>query len=275
MRAFLAAAAAIALTTASLPAHAEEKPLWEFGLGAGILAFRDYRGSDTTHAYPVVVPYFIYRGKALQADKDGIKGKLFNQVRLEFAVSVNATTPVRDNAARDGMPQLRPTIELGPSLNVHVWRSDNERLKLDVRMPVRAAFTIEGSPRAIGYFFTPNVNLDIKDVAGLPGWNLGLLTGPLFATRRYDDYYYTVAPQYATPNRPAYQASAGYAGSQVLTSLSKRYPSFWMGAYVRYDTLAGATFESSPLVKSRGYWSAGIGIAWMISHSARVVEVPD
>jgi len=60
-----------------------------------------------------------------------------------------------------------------------------------------------------------------------------------------------------------------------LASLSKRFPSYWTGAYVRYDTLAGATFESSPLVKSRGYWSAGIGIAWLISHSSRVVEVPD
>jgi outer membrane scaffolding protein for murein synthesis (MipA/OmpV family) len=265
----------IAATVLSYPVHAEEKPLWELGLGVGALAFRDYRGADTTHVYPVAVPYFIYRGKVLQADKEGIKGKLFNQVRLEFNVSVTATTPVRGNAARQGMPDLRPTIELGPSLNVHVWRSADERVKFDVRMPVRAAFTIQSSPRAIGYFFSPNVNMDVKDVPGLPGWNLGMLTGPLFATSRYNEYYYTVAPQYATADRPAYRASAGYAGSQVLASLSKRFPSYWTGAYVRYDTLAGATFESSPLVKSRGYWSAGIGIAWLITHSSRVVEVPD
>ncbi|MDB6090212.1 MAG: putative outer membrane protein [Gammaproteobacteria bacterium] len=271
----LAGAIALLAFAAPPPVRAEDKPLWEFGLGVGALAFRDYRGADTSHLYPVAVPYFIYRGRVLQADKEGIKGKLFNQPRLEFNVSVNATTPVHNNAARDGMPDLRPTIEIGPSLNVHVWRSANERVRFDVRMPVRAAFTVQAAPRSIGWFFTPNVNMDVRDVAGLPGWNLGLLTGPLFATSRFNEYYYTVAPQYATTDRPAYRASAGYAGAQVLASLSKRFPSYWVGAYGRYDSLSGATFEDSPLVKSRGYWSAGIGIAWMISHSSRLVPVPD
>jgi MipA family protein len=251
-----------------------ELPLWELGLGIGAVGFRDYRGSDTTHAYPVPVPYFIYRGRYLQADRNGLKSKLFHQDRVELNISVNATSPVRNNSTRQGMPQLRPTVEIGPALDVHVWRSEHERVKLDVRLPVRAAFTI-GRPGAIGWFFTPNVNVDVRSPAGLHGWDLGLLTGPLFAARRYNDYYYTVAPQYATADRPAYRATGGYAGTQVLASLSKRYPKFWTGAYLRYDTLAGASFEGSPLVRSRSYWSGGIGIAWMIGHSARLVEVPE
>jgi MipA family protein len=271
----VALAGAATLIAATHPVSAEEKPLWELGLGVGAIAFRDYRGADTTHAYPVPVPYFIYRGKFLQADRDGLKTKLFNQDRVEINVSMNATTPVRSSATRQGMPDLRPTVEIGPSVDVHVWRSLDQRVKFDVRLPARAAFTIESSPRSIGWFVTPTLNLDVADAAGLTGWNLGLLTGPLFATRRYDDYYYTVAPQYTRQGRPAYQASGGYAGSQLLASLSKRFPSYWTGAYIRYDTLAGATFEDSPLVKSRGYWSAGIGIAWMIGHSSRVVEVPN
>jgi MipA family protein len=269
------AATLLAALAAPRAVSAEEKPLWEFGLGLGAIAFRDYRGADTTHAYPVPVPYFIYRGKYLQADRDGLKTKLFNQDRVEINVSMNATTPVRSSAAREGMPDLRPTVEVGPSVDVHVWRSLDQRVKFDVRLPVRAAFTIESSPRSIGWFFTPTLNLDVADAAGLRGWNLGLLTGPLFAPRRYNDYYYTVAPQYATPDRPAYQANGGYAGSQVLASLSKRFRRYWTGAYIRYDTLAGATFEDSPLVKSRDYWSAGIGFAWMIDQSSRLVEVPD
>ena len=275
-RVALAGAATLsAAFAASYPVSAEEKPLWELGLGVGAIAFRDYRGADTTHIYPVPVPYFIYRGKFLQADRDGLKGKLFHQDRFEINISLSATTPVRSSSIRQGMPDLRPTVEIGPSVDVHVWRSMDQRVKFDVRMPVRAAFTIESSPRSIGWFFAPTLNIDVADAAGLPGWNLGLLTGPLFAARRYDDYFYTVAPQYATQARPGYQASGGYAGSQLLASLSKRFPSYWTGAYVRYDTLAGATFEDSPLVKSRGYWSAGIGIAWMLSHSSRLVEVPD
>jgi MipA family protein len=261
------------------PAAAEsvptrELPLWELGLGLGAVAFRDYRGSDITHAYPVPVPYFVYRGQYLQADRSGLKTKLFNQDRVEFNFSLNATTPVRDNSARQGMPELRSTVEIGPSLQIHVWRSASQRVKLDVRLPVRAAFAV-GSPGYIGWFSNPNINVDIKDPAGLSGWHLGLLTGPLFAAQRYDAYYYSVAPQYATPDRPTYQATGGYAGSQVLAAVSKRYPKFWTGAFVRYDDLDGASFESSPLVKSHSYWSAGIGFAWIISRSARLVNVPD
>jgi len=261
------------------PAAAEsvptrELPLWELGLGLGAVAFRDYRGSDTTHAYPVPVPYFVYRGQYLQADRSGLKTKLFNQDRVEFNFSLNATTPVRDNSTRQGMPELRSTVEIGPSLQIHVWRSESQRVKLDVRLPVRAAFAV-GSPGYIGWFSNPNINVDIADPAGLRGWHLGMLTGPLFAASRYDAYYYSVAPQYATPDRPAYQATGGYAGSQVLAAVSKRYPKFWTGAYVRYDDLDGASFENSPLVKSHSYWSAGIGFAWIISHSDRLVKVPD
>src|SRR5262245_50224047 len=66
-----------------------ELPLWEAGLGIGAVSFRDYRGSDTTHAYPVPVPYFIYRGKFLQADRSGLKSKLLHQDRVELNISLN------------------------------------------------------------------------------------------------------------------------------------------------------------------------------------------
>jgi outer membrane scaffolding protein for murein synthesis (MipA/OmpV family) len=273
--ALAAAAALIAAASGLRTACAEEKPLWEFGLGVGTIVFRDYRGADTSHAYPLPVPYFVYRGKFLQADRNGVKGKLLDQDRIELNISMNGTTPVRNSSARHGMPDLKPTLEIGPSLDVHVWRSASERLKFDLRMPVRGAFTIQASPRAIGWFFAPHFNVDVTDIGGPRGWNLGVLAGPLFADRRYDAYFYTVASEFATANRPAYRAHGGYSGTQMLGSLSKRYPSFWTGAYVRYDTLAGASYESSPLVKRTGYWSAGVGIAWMIGQSSHLVETED
>jgi MipA family protein len=115
----------------------------------------------------------------------------------------------------------------------------------------------------------------VVDPFGYAGWNAGFLAGPLFADRRYHSYFYTVAPQYATASRPAYQATGGYAGAQALTALSKRFPHYWVGAYVRYDTLSGAAFADSPLVQRNSYWSAGIGIAWIIHTSSQMVEVPD
>jgi len=247
------------------------KPLWEFGLGAGVLAFNDYRGSNTSHAYPIPLPYFVYRGTILRSDESGLRGRLFNQDRVELSFSVNGTTPVRNDAVRRGMPDLRPTLELGPALDLHLWRSADERLKLNVRIPVREAFTIEASPRAIGAFAAPNVNLDVAQQRTPDGWKLGLLAGPLFALRSYDDYFYSVAPQYAGPGRPVFAARGGYAGTQALLSLTRRYPSFWIGGYVRHDTLAGASFADSPLVKTRDYWTMGFGVAWMISQSTRLV----
>ena len=256
-------------------ALAKEEPLYEFGLGIGAIAFDDYRGSDTAHGYPLPLPYVLYNGKFLKANRDGIRGTLFNQDRLELNLSFDATTPVRSDRERSGMPDLKSTVELGPSLDLHLMRSADARVKLDLRMPVRAAVTVEASPKIIGWTFTPRLALDIKSPLGFDGWNLGLLSGPLFADRRYHAYFYTVAPQYETASRPAYQASGGYAGTQFISALSKRFPKFWVGAYARYDTLAGAAFADSPLVQRKSYLSGGIGISWIISKSSQMVDVPD
>jgi len=258
-------------------AETPKKPLWEFGLGIGALAFDDYRGATTGHVYPVPVPYFDYRGHIFRADRDGARGVLFNREVAELNVSVSATTPVRSSAtsARSGMPNLRPTVELGPSLDLHLWKSAGRNVRLDLRLPVRAAFTIESSPRSIGWIFAPRINLDLLDVGGLAGWKLGTLAGPLFGDRRYHEYFYGVAPQFATAERPVYEARGGYAGSQVLIALSKRFPRYWVGAFARHDWLSGAVFEPSPLVQSRNYWFGGLGVAWMIGQSSRAVDPGD
>jgi outer membrane protein len=269
------AAALLAAVCWSVPAHAKQVPLWEFGLGAGAIAFEDYRGSNTTHAYPLPVPYVLYNGKFLKADRDGVRGTLFNQDWLEINLSFNLTTPVRNDRERSGMPDLRSTVELGPSFDFHLFRSEGGKVKLDLRMPLRAAATVESSPRIIGWTFGPRFNVDLKDPFGLPGWNLGLLAGPLFADRRYHDYFYSVAPQFANLSRPEFKAEGGYAGTQTLAAVSKRYAKFWVGAYMRYDTLAGAAFVDSPLVQRKSYWTGGFGFAWMIRKSSQLVEVPD
>src|SRR5579863_9629630 len=132
-------AAVLAAAVFSPLSYAKEAPLWEFGLGAGAIAFQDYRGSDTTHAYPLPVPYIVYNGKFLKADRDGVRGTLFNQNWLEINLSFNLTTPVRNDRERSGMPDLRPTVEIGPSFDFHLFRSGDRKVKLDLRMPLRAA----------------------------------------------------------------------------------------------------------------------------------------
>jgi outer membrane scaffolding protein for murein synthesis (MipA/OmpV family) len=90
----------------------------------------------------------------------------------------------------------------------------------------------------------------------------------MFATKRQHDYFYTVDPLYATAGRPAYQASGGYSGMQLTMSLSKRFPTYWFGAFVRADWLQGAVFRDSPLVRRETTVAAGVAISWIFATSA-------
>jgi len=273
MRAALFALCALA----AAPSLAGELPLWELGAGIGAFALPDYRGSDQARGYVLPVPYVVYRGKFLKADRRGIRGELFDSDRVELNVSLAASLPVNSarNDARSGMPDLRPSLEVGPSLEFTLWRSDEGRELLELRLPLRAAFTLESSPRAIGWVATPNLNFDLPGRGALSGWNFGLLAGPVYGSRRQHEYFYGVAPEFATPARPAYAAAGGYAGLQFLAAASRRYDTFWVGAFVRADTLRGAAFEASPLVKRDTYVAAGFAVAWVLGTSRERVEAPE
>jgi outer membrane protein len=254
-------------------AETRQEPLWEFGLGIGATAFQDYPGSDTTRLYPIPVPYFVYNGEFLRADKSGVRGLLINQDWLELNISGDINAVVPHDTARYGMPELRPTIELGPAVYFHIIKRDSGRLKLDLQVPVRAAFTIASSPQSIGWISDPRLVLKIKDTFGMHGWNTEFGSGPMFIDKKYSDYYYSVAPQYATANRPAYTAPGGYSGTQFGITVTKRFSRTWFAAYIHYDTLRGAVFQDSPLVERAYDWSAGFGFAWILGRSTRVVEV--
>jgi len=266
--------AALLLAGLPGPGFAAEKPLWELGAGISALSLPDYRGSDQSSLYAIPFPYLVYRGTFLKADRHGIRGIFFGSDRIELNLSLGASLPVNsdDNRARQGMSDLQPTVELGPSLDLNLWRTPDRRTRLDLRLPVRTAVTVKEGMDDIGWVFSPRLNLDITDVAGLPGWNLGLLAGPMYGSERNHDYFYSVAPQYATAERPAFDAKGGYAGSQVLMSMSKRYPKYWLGAFVRWDSLKGVAFDDSPLVKSENYFAAGVGVAWILGESSTRVE---
>ena len=270
-----------AMTTSMLAgtpvaARATELPLWEAGAGVAVLDFPDYRGSDERHTLVLPIPYLVYRGDFLKADRDSIRGQLYKDDRLDLHLSLNGSIPVdsSDNSARQGMPDLDPTLEIGPNLTVMLLRTDTTHLNL--RFPLRAVIATDLShARDEGWVFTPQVNVDFYDRFPGPGWNFGLAAGPVFGNRRYHNYFYGVAPQFATPQRPAYEAGCGYAGMQWIAALSKRYPSYWVGGFVRADTLSGAVFEDSPLVRQKNGFSFGIATAWIFSRSNKQVDIDE
>ena len=123
--------------------------------------------------------------------------------------------------------------------------------------------------------FQPEFALDVHQLTPLSGWRVGAAAGPLFGDARYNGYYYNVAPAYATPSRPAYTAPGGYGGTQLTLSTSRRFPSFWVGAFARWDLLNGAVFEGSPLVKRQQAFSFGFAVSWVFKRSATLVEADD
>jgi outer membrane scaffolding protein for murein synthesis (MipA/OmpV family) len=259
-------------------ARAVELPLWEAGAGIGVIDFPHYRGSNERKTWVLPAPYFVYRGKILQIDERRMRGLFFRSDRAELELSFNGTVPVKssDNQARRGMPDLDGTLEIGPSLNIFLLHSDDGRKELDLRLPLRAVIATDFSRmRSAGWLFQPNLNLDVHDVLGYKGWNLGILGGPIFSDRRYNQRIYAVDPSFAAADRPAYSPGGGYAGAQLIAALSKRYPRFWIGSYVKLDTLSAAVFADSPLVREKQNFTAGIAVAWILGASRTTVNVEE
>ena len=211
-------------------------------------------------------------------DHEGVRGRFLNSDRIELDLSANAAVPVKssDNQARQGMPDLDPVVEIGPTLDVTLYRSMGERTKLKLELPLRAAIATDlEHVHSAGWVFQPQLDLDVNRLALLSGWRLGAAAGPVFADQRYHSYCYGVDPQFAAPGRPAYQARGGYSGAQMTLSVSRRFPRFWAGAFARYDWLSGAVFADSPLVKQDHAFAAGFAVAWVFARSSTLVDSND
>ena len=253
-----------------------EKPLWELGVGLGLLQIPDYRGSDENRLYILPYPYLIYRGDFLKVDEQHVTGQIFKTDRILLDFSGYGSVPVKSshNSARAGMQDLDPTFELGPALKIKLWESKEDKYKLDLTLPVRAFFSTNfSSVSHEGWVFSPRIYFEKDDLIPGTGLDLGISVGPMFADSGYHAYYYTVEPQYATAARPAYSAGGGYSGSTLTVGLNKAYKQFIFNAFVSADFLEGATFEDSPLVKSETSIMSGVSVSWIFFKSEKTVTV--
>jgi len=262
------------LSLAPLDGHARDLPLWEVGAGVAVIDFPDYRGSDERQSYVLPVPYLVYRGEVLQISREKVRGLFFKSDRAELDVSLNGAVPVKSasNQARQGMPDLDPTLEIGPSLNLFLIHSDAKKINLELRLPLRTVIASDfSSAKQVGWVFQPQLSVDVRDLGGNEGLKLGLAAGPLFGDRGYHQHFYGVDPEFATAARPAYSAHGGYAGAQFIAAISKRFPNYWVGGFMKWDTLNNAAFADSPLVKTRQYFTTGFAISWIFGESKTMV----
>jgi outer membrane scaffolding protein for murein synthesis (MipA/OmpV family) len=259
-------AASAALATALLAASASaatvsgDDPitdsLWEMNIAAFGRYGPSYPAAEDTQGNFVPLPFPVYRGKFLRVGDDTdspIRGRVFRTDRTKLDIDFDLTfgSDSEDIEARAGMPDLDLVLEVGPELELQFV--DQGWLQADafLALQLRGAVSWDGlSPSWEGLVFSPEIRFT-RDL-GARSKQVKLRLTPLFANGDYMDYFYGVAPEFATAQRAAFAADAGYLGTEIAVSLrwpiAKRLEA-WGG--IRQGFYSGATNEDSPLFRDR------------------------
>lgn len=265
----------ISLFTRSSIVHASDEPKtnvdkaeWSIGVGIGAFDFLLYPGAVESKRYILPVPYFTYRSPRFEVDR-GFRTFLYNSNNLVLDISADFGPPVdsSDTQARKGMPDLDLMLQVGPSLEFKL--TDRKKGYFDVRfeLPFRIAFVTDlADVENIGYLIEPRFSFDHRRSINAPVAHKTTI-GINFATQDFSAYYYDVAPEFATPVRPAYKSDAGFAGSFIKHRISYKTKDYIYWMFLRYQSLRGAVFEDSPLVLKNDYYLVGIGFSWIFANS--------
>jgi outer membrane protein len=252
-------------------AHAEPTesnlPLWEAGIGAAAFSTPAYPGADERSNRGLVLPFLIYRGKTFRADQGGIGARLLNTDKVEFDIGFSGSLPARsdDVDARRGMSDLGTLVEFGPRVK-YKFADLGDAGRMRFELSSRAVIEARGGLRRQGWTAEPRLVWEQRGEGAR--WTLEGQLGAVFGDRRINRYFYEVAPQYATAERPAYRADGGLV--LVRTGLFGTWrvnPDVRVFSFVRYETYSGAANQDSPLMRKSTGTSAGLGFAWTFARS--------
>ena len=259
------AAATIALA-ASL-AHAQEAgaPLWELGAFAIGASQQAYPGSDQQVHRILALPY---RGPVFRADGEGLNLRAFKTPTTELDIGVSGAISSGSTVieARRGMPGLGTLLEAGPRLKWNLgsapgggaWR---------VTLPLRGVFDASNGLAWRGAAFEPDLSWLRRSTSG---WTYGLGVGTRFGNRQLTDTFYSVAPAYASPGRPAYESRAGLISTRLNLTASKKLTDDWrLVTFARLDSVSGAANASSPLVRRTTGTTVGLALSYTLMRSER------
>lgn len=252
----------------------EQRPRWEAGVAAVGFTVPDYPAADEYRSLALPLPYFVYRGRVLRADEESsrLRRRLAPNVELDISARGALSTDSEGSDAREGMPDLGYLLELGPNLRLS-YPGAAPRSHWIVNLPVRGVISI-GDPDVHwrGVVFAPEL---AYRRAGFMDGRLALRGSlrPTFAGTRLQRYFYEVAPQFATPQRPAYEASAGYLGVSLGAQVSWAFTPRLRGFLdLRHYNHAGAANDDSPLFRSENNLTAAAGFSWSFWQSRHGAE---
>jgi outer membrane protein len=247
-------------------------PLWELGIGAAAYHQANYPGSDVRSTTGFPFPYVIYRGDWLRIDRS-LQGILYETktAKIDFSAGATSLVDSDESDAREGMPDLDPTFEIGPALSVLLTKPARPD-SIWGRLAVRTAVSVDTGHwdfEQEGWVFDTRLRYQRP----LIGETLKLSTeiGASFADEDYLGYFYDVAPEFATRDRPAFTSGSGYAGARLGLGLSGVYGKWRWSLSGSYMNFAGTPFEDSPLLDSEHDFSVGVTVGWMFWQSKRRV----
>lgn len=245
------------------------RPRIEIGAAAGFFYLPDYPGADESHSRILPVPYFIYRGNVVRAEREGgIRTRFYRAEKFEFDLSFDAAFPVNSaqNNARQGMEDLDWIGEIGPRFIYHIF--DTPKMKLDFYLPLRVVastdFTRVDNRGAVvnPEFAFRRRALGRDDVA------IAAYLGMTIASQRLMDYFYTIDAQYATPTRPQYRAEPGELATNASVFLVKELPhKITLFAGNSWNFYGNAKNRLSPLLRDRETVSYSLGVVWRFYES--------
>lgn len=246
-------------------------PLWEIAaLGVGV-SQQAYPGASARVERLLALPFFVYRGRILRADRSGAGIRALKTADFELDVGVASSfgSNAENVAVRRGMPDLGTLVEIGPRL---IWKlgAAPGGGRWQAEFPLRAVFDLSEHLTRRGAVFEPTMRFERR---GSGDWRYHTSFGALVGDRRLADTFYGVAPAYQTPQRPAYTARTGLIAWRLATTLTYRVtPDLNLFGLVRVDSVAGAANATSPLVERRTGASLGLGLTYVFARSQRGAE---
>jgi MipA family protein len=245
-------------------APARSLPLWELGAFAFGVSQQAYPGSDEQLTRGLLLPYGQYRGRFLRADREtaGLRAVKTPVYELDVGVSASFGGNSSEIGARRGMPELGTLVEFGPrvKINLGAWGEGRHAGRWRVELPLRGVFDLTDGAAHRGMAFEPEINFQRRS---LGGWGYAVSLGAIVGDRRLNRTFYGVAPIYALPDRPAYEARSGLVAWRLSTSVSRTLTPDWrIVGFARFDSVAGAANEASPLVRRTVGATVGLGLSY-------------
>jgi outer membrane scaffolding protein for murein synthesis (MipA/OmpV family) len=257
-------------------AHAQESegaglPLWELSLIGGTLSSPAYPASNQRNQRALVLPFFVYRGEVLRADRNGLGARLLHTDRVEFDVGFAASLPASSNdiALRQGMPDLGTLIEFGPRVKIKLAEPTPDQ-RLSFELPLRTVLEFNAGVRQVGYALEPKLTYEWQQRGD---WRLRGAFSLVLGDQQLNRYFYAVPAAFATASRPAYDAQAGLIASRIgIDGIKRLGPDVNLFAFARYDWHDGASNRASPLFAQSQGSSIGLALTWTLSRSQARAE---